>query len=322
MLIPRRRENAFTLIELLVVIAIIAILAAILFPVFAKAREKARQASCSSNLKQIGIALLGYTQDYDEKFPPLYGVGIVNTTPYAMDWGQEYYDYNGNNTVPGELGDWIKNTQVFNCPSGKRPNPGVQGSVRTYSALEYMYNDFIAAKSQAALAATTQTVLAGESDRALNSFAASDDSSIGNEISMAVSYDAASSFYGGCLTPSSQYGNNNGMVFNVGHAIDTNTADICPNSPAAPTYLNLTGDDESDFGGVTRHSGGGNFLLADGHVKWFRVNIVNGLPTTVYFPAESESASGSSQNGTGCPLANEPQPGGNMLGYTATFQLN
>jgi prepilin-type N-terminal cleavage/methylation domain-containing protein len=65
-------RRGFTLIELLVVIAIIAILAAILFPVFAKAREKARQASCLSNLKQIGVALMSYLQDYDERLPATY----------------------------------------------------------------------------------------------------------------------------------------------------------------------------------------------------------------------------------------------------------
>src|SRR4030081_1263811 len=63
------KRRGFPLIELLVVIAIIAILAAILFPVFASAREKARQASCQSNLRQLGLATLMYTQDYDETYP-------------------------------------------------------------------------------------------------------------------------------------------------------------------------------------------------------------------------------------------------------------
>ncbi|MFA4044255.1 MAG: hypothetical protein HZRFUVUK_001041, partial [Candidatus Fervidibacterota bacterium] len=78
----RRMHRGFTLIELLVVIAIIAILAAILFPVFARAREKARQASCQSNLKQIGLAIFQYAQDYDERLPlAWYGPG----TP----WGDQ-----------------------------------------------------------------------------------------------------------------------------------------------------------------------------------------------------------------------------------------
>jgi len=83
-------RKGFTLIELLVVIAIIAILAAILFPVFAKAREKARQSSCASNVKQLALGVLQYTQDYDERLPytSLTGTGswanAVN--PYTMNW--------------------------------------------------------------------------------------------------------------------------------------------------------------------------------------------------------------------------------------------
>ncbi|MES2461424.1 MAG: DUF1559 domain-containing protein, partial [Armatimonadota bacterium] len=86
----RKGRSGFTLIELLVVIAIIAILAAILFPVFAKAREKARQSSCASNMKQVGLALVGYTQDYDEKFPPAFSVSAVNGVNYLANWGVDY----------------------------------------------------------------------------------------------------------------------------------------------------------------------------------------------------------------------------------------
>ena len=116
-----RKRMGFTLIELLVVIAIIALLAAILFPVFARARENARRASCQSNLKQIGIGLLQYTQDYDDFLPYAY-----------------FGNYNdiGISTAPGVLGPngvedykwmdaiypYIKSSQVFNCPSAVYAN--------------------------------------------------------------------------------------------------------------------------------------------------------------------------------------------------------
>src|SRR3954467_3062126 len=90
----KESTSAFTLIELLVVIAIIAILASILFPVFARAREKARQTTCISNLKQIGFAMTAYAQDYDEHWP-------------AADW----WGYK-TATTP-----YVKSNLVYRCPS-------------------------------------------------------------------------------------------------------------------------------------------------------------------------------------------------------------
>ncbi len=98
-------RRGFTLIELLVVIAIIAILAAILFPVFAKAREKARQSSCQSNLKQIGLALLQYAQDYDERT----GYAVLWQTGYGAGW-----------SWPEWSQPYTKNVQLYYCPSAPR----------------------------------------------------------------------------------------------------------------------------------------------------------------------------------------------------------
>ncbi len=100
------RFKAFTLIELLVVIAIIAILAAILFPAFARARENARRASCQSNLKQIGIGVLQYVQDYDERYPQCRATGVVY---------KGFYNY----FAPWQLAidPYVKSMQVFKCPS-------------------------------------------------------------------------------------------------------------------------------------------------------------------------------------------------------------
>lgn len=108
---PQQRSSpGFTLIELLVVIAIIAILAAILFPVFARARENARRTSCASNLKQIGLGIMQYTQDYDERMP-LCGYNL-----YAASNPQVFYSWR-RVTYP-----YVKSVQLYACPSNSAAN--------------------------------------------------------------------------------------------------------------------------------------------------------------------------------------------------------
>jgi prepilin-type processing-associated H-X9-DG protein/prepilin-type N-terminal cleavage/methylation domain-containing protein len=130
-----RIRKGFTLIKLLVVIAIIAILAAILFPVFARARENARRSSCQSNLKQIGLGIMQYTQDYDERFP----VEAMNATATFGPFGWA-----------DALQPYIKSTQLFKCPSDTQTfseNPTANG----YTS--YIYNVALARANGGATAA-------------------------------------------------------------------------------------------------------------------------------------------------------------------------
>lgn len=144
----KERRQGFTLIELLVVIAIIAILASILFPAFARARENARRASCQSNLKQLGLAMIQYSQDYDEKL----------ITYATADGGWAY-----------RLQPYLKSGQILQCPSESNsapppPNPdlGLDGSTDySYNLnLGYVVGTGISAISLATLTQPTLTVQA------------------------------------------------------------------------------------------------------------------------------------------------------------------
>jgi prepilin-type N-terminal cleavage/methylation domain-containing protein/prepilin-type processing-associated H-X9-DG protein len=119
--------KAFTLIELLVVIAIIAILAAILFPVFARARENARRTSCQSNLKQIGLGIMQYTQDYDER---LFGHRNFGS-PYSVDCTGNVTGGRRYSAWPTFIDPYVKNWQVFNCPSFDKNYQGGCNSINT-----------------------------------------------------------------------------------------------------------------------------------------------------------------------------------------------
>jgi prepilin-type N-terminal cleavage/methylation domain-containing protein/prepilin-type processing-associated H-X9-DG protein len=139
--LPRIRRRAFTLIELLVVIAIIAILAAILFPVFAQAREKARSASCASNVKNLGLAVLLYTQDYDEQLP---------LAAYARS-ESEFVTWH-------DLADpYVRNKAIWLCPSsplGKTDAAGKETSHFGYNVryLTTIAPDFANANAHTAVA--------------------------------------------------------------------------------------------------------------------------------------------------------------------------
>jgi len=207
----RCKQSGFTLIELLVVIAIIAILAAILFPVFAQAREKARQASCTSNLKQITLALLMYIQDYDEVYTPggmanndggttgpgawngqpnlSYNNGMTQygSIPYANCWGWPCIGPDGSGSYAAHLYPYIKNLQVFTCPSGNNgatnpnaPAPAAQAWVPSTSqfltdshgvgfvippALSYTFQGDFGQQSDAAVQFPAQSAVIFETGR-------------------------------------------------------------------------------------------------------------------------------------------------------------
>lgn len=185
-----RARKGFTLIELLVVIAIIAILAAILFPVFAKAREKARQASCQSNLKQLGLAFIQYVQDYDEKYPS-------GNDAQGQGWSSQIYTY-------------TKSTGVYKCPD----DPTASTTAPVY-AITYAVNKNL---TNAGVQASTGTTLytQGVTSSVLNSPALTVllDESTGQAVNMTTSNEASDSantsastynIHGDATTPLSNY---------------------------------------------------------------------------------------------------------------------
>ena len=256
---PKTRRSGFTLIELLVVIAIIAILASILFPVFARARENARRSSCQSNLKQIGLGVLQYTQDYDEAFPLAVVVaGTINAPGSTYGWADAILPY-------------TKSMQILQCPSepnrqSAQPVPSTPLKVVSYSDYWYnaqlswngistftgtnpgMYNSSV---KLAALPHTSLTIMVG-------------DGVGGNDRSAAYRSN-------GC-------DNIEDTAFN-----QPNFNRCISTTPSLSRLAKIGGLGVSrtpeEIGEHFRHLEGQNFAFADGHVKWY----ISNNPTSANF---------------------------------------
>ena len=237
-----KKKTGFTLIELLVVIAIIAILAAILFPVFQSVRENARRASCASNLKQIGLATIMYTQDYDEKFP---GSQLPN---FASNWINGFYGWQfpcsagelDCNTWGNSTQTYMKSGSVLECASSSaRFDPYGGGSSAPNP--HYTYNGDLEFSTENAVAQPSSLVMYW-----------------------------SGIFKGGWV----------GRTFSNPDLKCSDSTQPCVYQPRSPTAC-ATGNGATDgltiYGGSSSgqpaytewvHGQGDNFGYADGHVKW------------------------------------------------------
>jgi prepilin-type N-terminal cleavage/methylation domain-containing protein/prepilin-type processing-associated H-X9-DG protein len=280
-----RKTQGFTLIELLVVIAIIAILAAILLPVFASARENARKSSCQNNEKQLGIAFIAYAQDYDEKIVVGYAVflnGIQNGSD-EQGWAQGLYPY-------------IKSNGVFLCPDdATTANPGQY--VLSYAMnSDFMYgsqtHNGIPNGALSTLAAPAGTVCMFEcqNETGVPSNATDQGSAAG------AGADGNNNGWDGWMRPS------NGICIAtgspLGNVVNTNNTQTTNKQTMIGRHL----------GGP---NGGSNFLLCDGHVKFLQPQYVS--------PGYSASAPGNQTTMPGGSLACSVTALGNGNSYIATW---
>ncbi|MDR3710900.1 MAG: DUF1559 domain-containing protein [Capsulimonadaceae bacterium] len=257
------RVGAFTLIELLIVIAIIAILAAILFPVFAKAREKARQTTCLSNEKQLGLGLLQYVQDNDEYWPC--GDGVINSGYAGSGWAGQVYPY-------------VKSTAAFRCPddqnegyfwteSGNSFGIPPSGTKIFEYPVSYAINyRLITSGPNSTLASNTVFLSLTKVYNPADTFILEEVTGSSTDLltpqEWGKQYSSAADFAVD-LVWSSQNGG--------GRTLSTNNPTLV--SQSLPPYLYATGPIQGNgaqHNGVDtpRHTGGANWLMCDGHAKW------------------------------------------------------
>ena len=260
---PRKSAQGFTLIELLVVIAIIAILAAILFPVFAQAREKARQASCLSNTKQVGLAIIQYVQDYDESLPSgrmVYATSTTTPTVPGIGWAGGVYPYS-------------KSGQVLRCPDDPTTPTAASGTTPVGYPVSYSYNFNLA--NGAALASmnapastvlltevkgdTANAVTAAETPLSSSGFS----SSTGDGINVLYYKDQAV----GAASPNAGV-----VVYDSG--VPGGYTCVSGSTPIPPSGLTCSGGFSITVP-KGRHNEGSIYAMGDGHSKFMRGGSVS-----------------------------------------------
>ncbi len=295
--IPQSKSSVgFTLIELLVVIAIIAILAAILFPVFASAREKARQTTCASNLKQLGLAFVQYNQDYDEVYPC--GRIITPTQNFGVGWAGELYPY-------------VKATAVYACPDDST-TVNATGLAAGFVTDSYAMNDDL----------QHQLLLQGNAPDPL--FPTAYNISKLNSPSLTVllfEVQNVQGYTGTVFTPGMPVTNyalethsaagTGGYDFNSNNLYIEGDADVdvYATGPLANDSCSAVGSSgltvlhcaPGFINGV--HNNGSNWLCCDGHVKWTTGYQVGGgvtptLPTNPQVPANANAPGTASMKNT------------------------
>ena len=282
------RKRAFTLVELLVVIAIIALLAAILFPVFVRVREKARAAACQSNLKQISLGFMQYLSDYDGRFPHAWDIAEEDFGVKPLSGGRPAYVTSPSNAPivwPAKLMPYLKSRGVFNCPSRLR-NVNQSCSLTTYgyaNNMEWKESDPVVGSYTTGGYYNGASVI-GYGYNAMylggGQFPTTRVSAQG-----VAAPSTANCYTCGIGAPETALSAPAATILLIDNNFGNRGAGVAPAFAGIANNFSATGDMwcTADDSFEARHNGGLNVAFADGHVKWMKKEVA------VYKPASSLS---------------------------------